>query len=249
MKQKNTSWGAVAKKYEEHLKDNDTYHANVVAPNVLRLVAPTAQMRILEIGCGEGYFTRLLSEKSQHVTGSDISPELIALAKKHGSNVSYHVANSEDLSFAKDESFDVVLAVLTLQNCEHIDRIFKECTRVLTKNGKLIFVLNHPSFRQPKKSSWGNAPQSQYRRIDGYMSGYKAEMVMNPGSEGKKIVTYSFHRPLQEYSKALNKAGFLIAKIEEWISHRSSEEGPKKEIEDAARKEIPLFMTLECVKK
>jgi hypothetical protein len=41
------------------------------------------------------------------------------------------------------------------------------------------------------------------------------------------------------------KHDLAITRLEEWISHKTSEEGPKKKIEDDARKEIPLFMCLE----
>ena len=70
---------------------------------------------------------------------------------------------------------------------------------------------------------------------------------MHPG-EGSKDVTYSFHRSIQDYSKALAGAGFAITKIEEWISHRVSEKGPRKTEEDRVRKEFPLFMCIETRK-
>ena len=58
----------------------------------------------------------------------------------------------------------------------------------------------------------------------------------------------SFHRPLQYYFKMLAKEGFVVRRLEEWISHKESMAGPKKIAEDNARKEIPLFMMIEAVK-
>ena len=128
--------------------------------------------------------------------------------------------------------------------------------RVLKPGGRFVVVLNHPAFRIPGKSSWGadDAAGIQYRRIDGYMSESRAAIDMNPGksassASAEKNLTYSFHRPLQVYSKSLANAGFAISRIEEWMSHKESEKGPKKAMEDKARKEFPLFMCLECVKK
>ena len=66
---------------------------------------------------------------------------------------------------------------------------------------------------------------------------------MNPGNKNSRK-TYSFHRPLQVYVKSLVKNGFVITKLEEWISHKESQKGPKKKIEDNARKEIPMFMCI-----
>ena len=70
---------------------------------------------------------------------------------------------------------------------------------------------------------------------------------MHPG-QTKRNTTISFHRPIQAYSKSLANAGFAISRIEEWMSHRESERGPRKSAEDHARREIPLFMCLECIK-
>jgi hypothetical protein len=86
-----------------------------------------------------------------------------------------------------------------------------------------------------------------YRRVDEYLSESRKSIDMNPGTPGRKM-TVSFHRPLQIYSKTLANAGFAILRIEEWTSHKASQAGPKKTAEDKARKEIPLFMCLECVK-
>jgi hypothetical protein len=73
---------------------------------------------------------------------------------------------------------------------------------------------------------------------------------MNPGAKPgeSKLTTISFHRPLQAYVKALHAAGFAISRLEEWTSHKKSEKGPRQDSENKSRKEIPLFMCLECVK-
>jgi hypothetical protein len=51
---------------------------------------------------------------------------------------------------------------------------------------------------------------------------------------------------MQDYMKALSSAGFAITRIEEWISHKKSEKGPRQEAEDRARKEFPLFLAIEA---
>ncbi len=67
---------------------------------------------------------------------------------------------------------------------------------------------------------------------------------MHPGKTFK-IYTYSFHRPLQTFVKWLSKNGMAVTRLEEWISHKESANGPRKDAEDRARKEIPLFMCIE----
>jgi hypothetical protein len=46
--------------------------------------------------------------------------------------------------------------------------------------------------------------------------------------------------------KALAKAGFAVTNLEEWVSHKKSDSGPRAAEENRARKEIPMFMYLEA---
>ena len=245
---KTTSWGNEAEWYRNHLEQNDTYHAQVILPNMLRLVDAQKGMRILEIGCGEGFFAREFARGGAEVTASDISPELVEIGKKQGGGVTYVVSKAQDLSWAKAESYDAVVAILTLQNMERIEDVMKEVRRVLKKGGRFVFVLNHPVVRIQKATHWGYDEDShiQYRRLDAYLSAKKVTIDMHPGKKGKQSVTYSFHRSLQEYTKILRGAGFCIVRLEEWISHRKSEKGPRAVAEDTARKEFPLFMMIEA---
>jgi ubiquinone/menaquinone biosynthesis C-methylase UbiE len=219
-----------------------------VLPNLLRIIAPKKGLHVLEIGCGEGFFARALAREGASVTASDISPELIAVGKEKGGGVTYAVSKAQDLSWVKPISQDVVLAVLTLQNMSDIDVVMREVKRVLKKGGRFVFVLNHPIIRVPQASAWGYdvTTKTQYRRLDGYLSGKKVTIDMHPGKGGKRSLTYSFHRSLQEYMKVLRGAGFAIVRLEEWISHKTSEPGPKAQAENTSRKEFPLFMMIEA---
>lgn len=88
------------------------------------------------------------------------------------------------------------------------------------------------------------SPIRQYRRVDGYLSAGPALIVMNPGkvARARSVTTWTFHRPLQAYSKLLHDAGFAIDLIEEWASLRNSAPGPRAAEENRARREIPMFM-------
>lgn len=244
---KETSWGSVADWYSEHLAGDDTYHAKVIAPNLARMVAATKGERVLDIGCGEGYFTRLLATQGASVEGTDIARELIAKAQKETPSIKYSVASADALSFAKDASYDALTCVLALQNMEKLETVLKECARVLKPGGRFVFVLNHPAFRIPKKTSWGwdESAKTQYRRVDAYLSSSREKIDMAPGQKGSGPHTWSFHRSVQDYMKALAGAGFAVTRMEEWISHKKSEKGPRQEGEDRARKEFPLFLAVE----
>ncbi len=248
-----TSWGPVATWYDKHLEGDDTYHTKVILPSLLRIVGDAKGKDILDLACGQGFFSRALLEAGANVTGIDIGKELIAsaeeLQKGKAKKVHYFVTGADDLYMLKDKSMDMIVCVLALQNIENILGTMKEVSRVIRKGGKFIFVLNHPSFRNPRETSWGYDESAgiQYRRVDSYLSESKVKIDMTPGNAKEKKFTISFHRPLQLWSKLLHKHNLAITRMEEWESHRESEKGPRQNAENKARKEIPLFLAIEAI--
>lgn len=253
-KKQNTSWGKVAGWYDNLLSMEGTYQKDVILPNLLRLLEIKKGEKVLDIACGQGFFSREIAKLGGEVTGADIAPELINFAKeKAGPNENYLVIPGDRLAEnITANNFDKAIIILAIQNIENLNGVLMQASRALKKDGKLFLVLNHPAFRNPKKADWGFDEKNkiQYRRVDEYLSESKIEIDMNPGEKdnSKKEKTVSFHRPLQVYAKALVKNGFLIGRIEEWNSHKQSEDGPRQKAEDKARKEIPLFMMIEVIK-
>ncbi len=249
---KSTSWGEVADWYGDYLQKEGSYQTQVILPNLLRMLALKKSDTVLDLACGEGFFAREFAKSGAKVIGADISHELIQKAKSwrlpvgRQSPILYKVAKASNLTFAKDQEFTAVACVLALQNMEDIKAVFAEAHRVLAKGGRFVMVLNHPAFRVLKRSGWGYDEEQkvQYRRIDGYLSAAKIMVDMHPGkTSGPKTISY--HRSIQDFTKALGSNGFAITRLEEWTSHKQSGKGPRQKAEDTARKEIPLFMALE----
>ncbi len=248
-KTQTSSWGGVADWYSSYLETTeDSYQKQVILPNLLRVLGLKPGMKLIDIACGQGFFSREFAAAGADVIASDIAQSLITEAKKLSSKtIRYYVAPADNLNFTKDGLFDAATIVLAIQNIKNIDGAFKEAKRVLKPGGKLAMVLMHPAFRVPQNSSWGfdEETKQQYRRVDAYLSAQKVELLVHPGRKGS-ATTISYHRSLQDFSKALFKAGFSITRLEEWISHKQSQKGPRQEAEDTARKEIPMFLMLEC---
>jgi ubiquinone/menaquinone biosynthesis C-methylase UbiE len=254
-----TSWGNVSEWYDEYIQDTDTYQAQVIAPNLLRILGVSGfigKTTVLDLGCGQGYFLNHVlhhvSKKTEvKLCGIDISQELLDIAKIDlGDSVQLIQQDASKLTAIDAGSVDVMYSVLALQNMSDLNAVISEVKRVLTKDGRFVCVLNHPAFRIPKQSDWhvDTNRHAQGRVVYTYMSDKKFAIDMHPGktaSGTKKEETFSFHHPLQYYMKIFAKHGLAITKLEEWISHKKSEEGPKKHMEDDARKEIPMFMCLE----
>lgn len=256
---KNTfsSWGSVADWYNDHLeKENDTFHKKIIYPNIFRILGKLQGKKVLDLACGQGQFSYLLCEKGAHVTGIDIAKELIDLAKSRNDSIkeqrihriNFLEGSSDNLHMVKDATFDVVVCVLALQNIEKLAKTIDEIKRVLVQGGVFLFVLNHPSFRNLRQTSWGydQSTNTQFRRIDEYMSESRVHVDMTPGRKINKKFTVSFHRPLQFYVKILTKAGFIVSHLEEWISHKESRQGVRQIAENKSRKEIPLFMCIQA---
>ncbi len=247
-----TDWGNVAHWYDKHLSDGDSYHSQVVSPNLDRLVGLKQGETMLELGCGQGFFLEKFSRHTNpdNLFGVDLGAELIALATQKNQNIHYTVASADDATLFPSRKFDVIIVVLALQNMRNLDGVVANISRMLYPKGRAYIVLNHPAFRIPKQSDWvfDEKTKTQTRVMKKYLSEEEISIDMNPGSSTNKELTTSFHRPLQVYSKAFHKNGLAISKIEEWISHKKSEAGLRSEAEDRARKEFPLFMCLELRK-
>jgi ubiquinone/menaquinone biosynthesis C-methylase UbiE len=247
-KKTETSWGSAAQWYSNYLEDTDnTYQRQVILPNLLRILDIKKDTNLIDIACGQGFFAREFAQAGAQVMGTDISKELIAEAKKLSpKDISYQISPAHKIA-AKDDSFDAATIVLAIQNIENMGEVFAEAARVLKKGGALVMVMMHPSFRIPEHTSWSWDEQSktQYRRVDRYLSASKAKLLVHPGKKNS-ATTMSYHRSLQDFSKALFKAGFSITRLEEWISHKESGKGPRQAAENLSRKEIPLFLMLEA---
>jgi len=251
MKPKNkTSWGKVADWYEGMLEEKNSFQSQVILPNLLRLMDIKKNDVVLDLACGTGFFSNAFSQEGARVQGVDIGEELIDIAEQNSSgDIVYTVASADKIPHIKTNSIDKVAIILALQNIENVGGVFAECNRVLKKNGSIFVVLNHPSYRIPKESEWGwdEKTQTEYRRVDKYLSESKIAIDMHPGQK-QKTKTISFHRPLQYYFKQLSKHNLAVSRLEEWISHRQGPKGKRFTASERSRKEIPLFLFLEIRK-
>ncbi len=98
-----------------------------------------ANKKVLDIACGEGYGTNLLSIHALEITGVDIDEKTIAEAK-----IKYQKHNTEFLQGdtsnipCQDASFDVVVSFETIEHHDKHDEMMKEIKRVLKPDGVCI---------------------------------------------------------------------------------------------------------------
>jgi len=246
---KSAGWQNVARWYSSYLESPDTYQEQVVFPGVLRLLGPKPGATYLDIACGEGSLARHIVADGGRVVGFDAAPALVEKARRRG------IVGAEFLTgdagrfpeAVRIRRFDGAVCVLAIQNIKEMRAVFTEAAKVLRPGAPLVLVLNHPAFRVPRQSDWGwdEAKKTMYRRVDRYLTPLDVPILMNPGRKGgKPLTTVSHHRPLQDYVAALAAAGFVIDGLEEWVSHRASDSGPRAKAENRSRTEFPLFLAL-----
>ena len=100
-----------------------------------------AELRVLEVGTGPGFFAILLRELGCDVTAIDLTPAMLAKAKENAGSLADEIhfmeMNAEALSFA-DGSFDAVVSRNLTWNLPHPDRAYAEWARVLKPSGLLL---------------------------------------------------------------------------------------------------------------
>lgn len=245
-------WDRAARWYDSLVGERGSfYHQRIVVPGALKLLDVKRGERVLDLACGQGVFSRALAERGAQVVGVDASERLVQMARRRSdANIQYHVGDARKLDFLPDGSFDAIGCLLALQNIEPMEPVLAECGRLLKPGGRVVFVINHPCFRVPRQSGWGwdEERKLQYRRVDRYLSDLKVPILTHPGDAPREI-TWTYHHPLGAYVRALASAGLYVDALEEWVSPRTSQPGPRARAENVARQEIPLFLAVRAVKQ
>lgn len=133
--------------FYEELKDDwytsqDHPIALLRAENKLRAPWILSEIKgnVLDVGCGGGFLSNYLAKQGVQVTGIDISPSSVEVAKKYDTTrtVHYQVADAYQLPFA-DQSFDNVCAMDILEHVNAPEKLIAEASRVLRPGGKFFF--------------------------------------------------------------------------------------------------------------
>lgn len=178
---------------------------------------------VLELGCGGGQCSIFLSKKGAVCSGIDISEKQIRyavkLAKENNVKIDYHVGSGENLNRFKNNEFDVVLSVFAMQYINNLDKCFDEVNRVLKKDGRFIFSLDHPFY---------SVISPQTMKIEGnYNHSGLNETIktsdiikINQWGEGNTQKFVFYFRKISDIYKSLIKSNFIIEEILEITSDR-----------------------------
>ena len=230
------------------------YHRELAIPAVLDLLQPRRGEHILDVGGGQGVLAPYLAEAGASVTVVDASGRLVAAAKRRHTRLpaaQFLVGDARRLHAVaglEPGGYDAAVFMLSIQDMDPLHDVVSGVDWALGSHGRVVLLMTHPAFRQPRHSGWGfdEGRKLTYRRIDAYL----AEMAVPMKSLGGGVPTRSFHRPISAYINAFADAGFAVDAMLE-IPDLPPDRRPGKAARGDARAnaEIPIFLGLRAVRR
>ena len=101
-------------------------------------------MRVIDLGCGSGFFTRIIAEQCKgEIVGVDVDHDLLdaarRLAKDAGLEIRFETGDITDIGYS-DESFDLVMCDIMLERFLDIEVPLKEMQRVCRRGGTVAAI-------------------------------------------------------------------------------------------------------------
>jgi SAM-dependent methyltransferase len=224
------SYAGKAHKYAEAV-DAKPWNAYYERPAVISLLPILKNARVLDVGCGSGWYAEYLLNHGANVTAFDFDAEFVKLTQSRiGKRAQVLQADlAEPLDFAKDAEFDLIICPLVMHYLKDWQPSFREFHRVLKSRGILIFSTHHPFM------DWKFFKKENY---------FSVELLEDEWEIGK--ISF-YHRPLTAMSEDLDSAGFVIERL--------LEPQPTKDFQSALPKEFewltknPQFLFIRARKK
>jgi len=199
------------------------------------IVPPPGTMTV-EVGCGEGRVSRDLRHRGHRTLGLDLSPTLLAAAAAADPGGAYVLADASALPLA-DASCDIVVAYNSLMDIADMDAAVAEAWRVLVAGGHFCVCITHPMANTGRFD--GPAPDASFVATDTYFGRRRFE-----GVEARNGLTMTFRGwsyALEDYARALERAGFLIDLLREPVP-----DAPTPQLLRWTR--VPMFLHIRAVR-
>ena len=156
-------------------------------------------MRVLEVGCGTGYFTKELAKTRASTVAIDISVDLLERARREvsASNVEFRLENAYELNSVNDATFDTVVGSSVLHHLE-VDRALQEFHRVLKPGGTMFFT--EPNMLNPQIAVQKNVGFVKRRLGDSpdetaFFKWQMEKLLLTRGFSNIRVVPFDFLHP------------------------------------------------------
>ena len=216
-------------RWAEEGRDAELEHEHVdVARQVIEAMQIRPGERVLDLGCGNGWATRLLAQTNAGVQaiGVDASPKMIARAEAVHSlriRARYEVGTFEQLDF-KDGHFDRVFSMEALYYAADLPRAIGECFRVLKPGGSVETLVDY--YEESKASEpWAKVMGLALHRLSeagwrqafekaGFANVTTARVIDSRGLAAVHETPCDECEPTIDAKEALHKAGTLRVRAE-----------------------------------
>jgi SAM-dependent methyltransferase len=182
-------------------------------PAIRALLPNLKGTRIVDLGCGFGWFTRWAREHgADHVLGLDLSENMIARASAETADpgVDYAIADLETLELPA-ASFGFAYSSLTFHYIEDFGRLVRMVFRALVPGSHFVFTIEHPIYMGPTRPRW---LVDEDNRKTWPIDSYAIEGPRTTDWLAKGVVKQ--HRTIGTTLNSMTNAGFAIRHVEEW---------------------------------
>lgn len=173
----------------------------------LKNLSVLADLRICDIGCGQGELAYRLSELGAKVTGVDLSENLLVYARNRTDQVSWVLDDAMSLYKMEDETFDYVVSSVMLMDVPNHKQVFETAYRILKPNGIMIWVIMHPCFQSPYSYPLGDGSRKIIR--------YDSQFWKSEGVGTIRSTLGAHHRPISQYLNDFLTSGFSLIRVDE----------------------------------
>ena len=216
------AWDAAAGAWDGFVETGlDYWRTEVHGPALLAACGDVRGQRVLDLGCGQGWFSRQLAQRGAHVVGVDFSAAQLANARRHEAAYPLGIAYCQlDAALVGEQwpaaSFDLVTACMALHDSPDTARILAAARQVLSPAGRVAFSIVHPVTAAPVHE-WERDAEGQKRglRIDHYFESGPYVIDWNMARLTTHWSTPQWHRTPTEWSTLVSEAGFAITRLAE----------------------------------
>jgi len=204
------AYDELADSYDREVRASP-YNADLEFPAMSALIPDVDGRRVLDAGCGTGFYADWLTEQGATVVGVDASAEMLAQARARTSDdATFHRADlAGDLAFAASDSFDGVVSALALGYVEDWQQPLSQFARVLRPGGFLVISTGHPLDQFPfGETGVGETDTDEASGAANYFEVERRE------KEWAVEVPY-YRRPVSAVVNPLLDAGFRLDRLVE----------------------------------
>lgn len=116
---------------------------NPLRANWIDNLAPVAEKKVLDVGCGGGILAEALAQRGAQVTGIDMGDAPLGVAKLHqlesGLSIDYQKSTAEDFAKAHENAFDTVTCLEMLEHVPDPSSVVRACAKMVKPGGHVFF--------------------------------------------------------------------------------------------------------------